>query len=394
MPGLFDQLGDLAQGPELGQGDLNEGGSGGWSPEQQQSFGGNMDQLGGLADFFGKQSSDEEKAPVKPEITIKDGVIGLKGIPMETAQAIYGGFQQHQKTQAAFNAEALRLQQQENAIRSNPLMSILSAVAAGAAQDPRMPAIVRALGSANAALNPSPDALAQRRLGIMQTLAQMEHQDALSGETFRHHRALEETAAQNAGTRALGTGARIEGAEVDRNRKQEGLDERTFRGTLADVQKFKPGMTAEDLGKSVHGWEDMDEAQRSQVYSTYLGAKTKELKDEADRAERRKQGADKVAQGAARVGIAKEKAGKVAAPKIKDPSRSIAQADAAIQGALAQAARDEAGGKPDAALAMRKKAKILANERDRLKSTATAPAAPASPTQGVTPGGFKFKKVG
>lgn len=41
-----------------------------------------------------------------------------------------------------------------------------------------MPAIVRALGYANASLNPSPDALAQKRMGILQTLAQLEQEQA------------------------------------------------------------------------------------------------------------------------------------------------------------------------------------------------------------------------
>jgi len=372
----FDQLFGLDQAPGLGQGTMDEQPQG-ISPQFQDNAG----ELSSFADFFGKQTADSEKPPVSPEFTIKDGVISLKGIPMETAQQIYGGFQQHQQTQAAFNAEALRLKAQEDKIRANPLLSVLSAVAAGAAQDPRMPPIVRALGYANASLNPSPDALAQRRMGILQTLAQLEShgndaqsREAALQETKRYHNALiADRNLDNARLRETAK-ARVEGAKEDRERKQEGLDERTFRGTVKSVQSFKAGMSPDDLGKAVHGWEDMSEAQRSEVYASYSGAKAKEATAEGDRQERLRQGAARVGQGAARVKMAETKETK--GPKVTDPAKALASLEAAKQGAIAQAERDKANGRPDAAMAMMKKAKVFAGEIERLKNGI----APATPT--------------
>jgi len=207
----YDQLFGLEQPAGLGQNELQDQGlPSGISPEFQDQ---DMVQknLGEVQAFGLFQKATNEDGQIEPASWSIDSAGRVKGdMPAKDFFQLLGGFRQNQQTQAAFNAEALRLKAQEDKIRANPLLSVLSAVAAGAAQDPRMPAIVRALGYANASLNPSPDALAQRRMGLLQTMAQLEQEQAghanaagtlqrqLAKDTFEENLKMQEFALKKA----------------------------------------------------------------------------------------------------------------------------------------------------------------------------------------------------
>ena len=251
MAGYADLFGGAPQGwdstqetPELGIGNMNEAPGQGASPDALTQ------NLGEVQAFGLFQKATNEDGQIEPASWSIDSAGRVKGdMPAKDFFQLLGGFRQNQQTQAAFNAEALRLKAQEDKIRANPLMAILSAVAAGAAQQPNMPGIVRALGAANASLNPSADSLAQRRMGILQTLAQMESHGAAAAET----RAYRETQIEN--TRA--DNARADRAQAVAEGKAKEAEVQHYIKNLADPADVDalPGLTEDEKKKIKAGVE-------------------------------------------------------------------------------------------------------------------------------------------
>jgi len=158
-------------------------------------------------DMMGQQQEARNAPPIKIRSETDDsgGLTHTLTMDDKTLQGIMGKMSYLEQALSAMSQEASRLQAQEQQKRRSPLLNVLSTVAGELAQDKRLPPVVSALGRANLALNPPPDELTARRMGLEKDIgtlgaaglrteiSQLQHQAQIQQQQAR----LEETKAEN-----------------------------------------------------------------------------------------------------------------------------------------------------------------------------------------------------
>lgn len=139
--------------------------------------------VGETGDMLTQGAADAQKH-LDWTIEHKDGVqTASLEMDMETFKQFQQEREQLQKIKESYNNEAQRLEQREQQTRAHPIANLLSNVAGAMAQDPKMPGWVHALGKTSLQLNPTADALAERRMGVQGGIADILKQEAgLTGE--------------------------------------------------------------------------------------------------------------------------------------------------------------------------------------------------------------------
>lgn len=125
----------------------------------------NMSQTTGMLG----QRQENANAPawnIKTETGPEGQALATIKMPMQDALGIQQKMTYLEQALQAMTQEANRLQAQEQRTRQHPLIAALSTVAGELAQDRRLPPAVSALGRASLALNPPPDVLGARRMGL------------------------------------------------------------------------------------------------------------------------------------------------------------------------------------------------------------------------------------
>lgn len=129
--------------------------------------------MDGLRDF-GARAGMASKMAQDPlagaTITKKpDGTIDFKGLSQDAVADIRRELGQLNEIRGSFAAEADRLRQQEEKLRTpgGKIMSLLTNLSANLSQQRDMPGWVQGLGQTAAQMNPTADALRSRRLGLL-----------------------------------------------------------------------------------------------------------------------------------------------------------------------------------------------------------------------------------
>lgn len=169
------------------------------SPDQitDDVLGGN---LASTSQMFaqGQAQAMEPPIKIKSETTDSGGLEHTLTMSDQTLQNVMGKMSYLEQALAAMTQEAGRLQAREMRTRQNPLLNVLTQVAGQlAAGDKRLPPVVSALGRASLALNPTPDELAGRRIGLQAEIGRTGLAAAQFGmEQMRERRLQERTTAE------------------------------------------------------------------------------------------------------------------------------------------------------------------------------------------------------
>ena len=115
-----------------------------------------------------QHQQNEQVLPPSSAKFNKDGTVDLKGLPMQTYEAYNRDRQQLNEIRGAFHQQAEHLAAQEQQARNQPpWVQLATALSANIAQAKNMPGWVQALGKTAAELNPRPEQIAARRLGVL-----------------------------------------------------------------------------------------------------------------------------------------------------------------------------------------------------------------------------------
>jgi hypothetical protein len=221
--------------------EFQSGASGAYPPPLLQ----NIQDMGSLNGTMLKQA--EEGDLPQPSFTRKgDGTWQISGLTDNDMGAIKKQNETLASILGSMQVESDRLKAREDAARANPIMNALTNIAAGLAQnDPTLPGWVRALGATSARLNPTPDALAHQRFGVM---------DAMAGVTEKSAG----LALQSGQLRAQGQRIAIDAAEAKQKKLKDFRDamsrtmgpylERSLNGEMVSSDQLADTFERQGLG--------------------------------------------------------------------------------------------------------------------------------------------------
>lgn len=148
------------------------------------------------------QQNEQVLPPQSIQVNTAKGTVTMKDLPIATYEAFNRDRQQLNEIRGAFAQEAQRLQNQEQQARNQPpWVQLATALSANLASQKDMPGWVRGLGQTAAQLNPRPEQIQARRLGVLGEEAKLAERGAgLDFELARENRLAQESSIRDRAT--------------------------------------------------------------------------------------------------------------------------------------------------------------------------------------------------